>query len=623
MSDIIHLLPDSVANQIAAGEVIQRPASAVKELLENALDAGATKIELVIKDAGKTLIQITDNGCGMSETDARLSFERHATSKITSVNDLFSIRTMGFRGEALASIAAISQVELKTRRMEQELGTHLIIEASEVKSQEFCQCPAGTTIMIKNLFFNVPARRKFLKADSVEMRHILEEFQRVALAQPQLEFNLFNDRKPVFQLKQTTLKQRIVNIFGAAYNQRFVPVEQQLDFITVAGLIGKPEFARKQRGEQYFFVNNRFIKHPYLNHAVENAYSELLPDKSFPSYFLFIEIDPSSIDINIHPTKTEVKFEDDKIVYSVIRSAVKAALGKFSITPSIEFDTEPTFDFKIPDKNAPIRPPQIKINPDYNPFETGKTLVSPRQERNQLNWERLYDDQKFEKDSAHFKNPARLDDFSESGHAKMQSAAESPFLQLHRRYIITQVKSGLMVIDQQKAHERILFERYLELLSNRVALTQQELFGIHLPLSPADAELLNEIIDDLNLLGFKIKPVEGKSFQYVVEGTPAGLKSGNIADTIDSIIDHYKNNLIDLDSDKRVNLARSLSKNLSIKTGRTLQQEEMKMLTEELFACKMPEISIDGEPTVKMINVSSYFTNADKSDNEQIETFTS
>lgn len=607
MSDIIHLLPDSVANQIAAGEVIQRPASAVKEILENAIDCGADKIELVIKDAGKTLIQITDNGCGMSETDARLSFERHATSKIRSVNDLFSIRTMGFRGEALASIAAIAQVEMKTRKVEHELGNHIIIEASEVKSQEFCQCPAGTTLMIKNLFFNVPARRKFLKTDSVEMRNIIEEFQRVALAHPELSFNLYNDRKPIFQLKSSALKQRIVNIFSPGYNQRLVPVEQQLNFMSVSGFIGKPEFARKQRGEQYFFVNKRFIRHPYLNHAVESAFEELLPEKAYPSYFLFIETDPSGIDINIHPTKTEIKFEDEKVVYSVIRSAVKAALGKFSITPAIDFEVEPLFDFKTPSKDALSRPPTIKINPDYNPFET-KTPPTQRQQSNQDNWQKLFPDknhrpQPSPKEEERFPNHL----IDQDVHRGEKIVPESIFMQLHRRFIIAQVKSGLIVIDQQRAHERILFERYLELLSKRVALTQQELFGVRLSMSPADAELLNEIMDDLNLLGFNIKPDPNKPFQFIVEGTPAGEKLVNIAETIDSIVEHYKNNLIEFGLDKRVNLARSMAGNLSVKSGKILGQEEMKMLTEELFACTVPEISMDGNPIVKMINISEFF----------------
>jgi len=607
MPDIIHLLPDSVANQIAAGEVIQRPASAVKELLENAIDSGADKIELVIKDAGKTLIQITDNGCGMSETDARLSFERHATSKIKSVNDLFSIRTMGFRGEALASIAAIAQVELKTRLTGQELGTHILIEASEVKSQEFCQCPEGTTLMIKNLFFNVPARRKFLKSDNVEMRNIIEEFQRVALAHPEINYNLFNDRKPVFQLKSSTLKQRIVNIFSPGYNQRLVPVEQQLNFMTVSGFIGKPEFAKKQRGEQYFFVNKRFIRHPYLNHAVESAFDELLPEKSFPSYFLFIEIDPSDIDINIHPTKTEIKFEDEKLIYTVIRSAVKAALGRFSITPAMNFEVEPLFDFKTPPKDALSKPPPITSNPDFNPFNT-KPEPTPRQQSNQDNWQKLYPEKTRRTDFTPqpvARIPERLIDEEPQRIGDMSS--DGMFLQLHKRFIVTQVKSGLMVIEQQRAHERILFERYLELLSKRVALTQQELFGIRLSLSPADAELLHEIMDDLNLLGFNIKPDQNKPFQFIVEGTPAGEKLANVADTIDSILGQYKANLIELDLDKKVNLARSMARNLSIKTGKSLQQPEMKMLTEELFACKIPEISIDGEPIVKMINIQDAF----------------
>lgn len=608
MSDIIHLLPDSVANQIAAGEVIQRPASAVKEILENAIDSGADRIELVIKDAGKTLIQITDDGCGMSETDARLSFERHATSKISSVNDLFKIRTMGFRGEALASVAAIAQVEMKTRKVEQELGSHVIIEASEVKSQEFCQCPAGTTIMIKNLFFNVPARRKFLKSDNVEMRNILEEFQRVALAHPELSFNLFNDRKPVFQLKASALKQRIVNIFSPNYNQRLVPVEQQLNFMTVSGFIGKPEFARKQRGEQYFFVNKRFIRHAYLNHAVESAFDELLPEKSYPSYFLFIEIDPSNIDINIHPTKTEIKFEDEKLVYTVIRSAVKAALGKFSITPAMDFEVESLFDFKTPSQDALSKPPTIKINPDYNPFETNKPQPTPRQQSNQDNWQKLYPE-KYDRPKV---TPGEEEQITgRRGDDEPGLLTDAPidgfFLQLHRRFIITQVKSGLMVIDQQRAHERILFERYSELLSKRVALTQQELFGIRLSLSPADAELMNEIMDDLNLLGFNIAPDQTKPFQFIVEGTPAGEKFISVADTIDSILGHYKSNLIEFGLDKRVNLARSMAKNLSIKTGKNLQQAEMKMLTEELFACKIPEVSIDGDPIVKMINIGEVF----------------
>ena len=605
MLDIIHLLPESVANQIAAGEVIQRPASAVKELLENAIDSGASQIDLMVKDAGKTLIQVTDNGCGMSETDARLAFERHATSKIHKADDLFAIKTMGFRGEALASIAAIAQVELKTRMVEEELGSCLLTEGSVVKSQEVCQCPAGTSIMIKNLFFNVPARRKFLKSNNVELRHILEEFQRVALSNPDLAFNMLNDRKPVFQLKPSNLKQRIVSIFGQSFNQRLIPLEQKIDMLSIGGFIGKPEYAKKRRGEQYFFVNGRYMKHPYLNHAVDAAFDELLPEKTFPGYFIYIDIDPQEIDINIHPTKTEIKFQDEKLIYSVLRSAVKAALGKYSITPSLDFNVEPTFDFKPPPKDQPIRPPQIKINPDYNPFDTKEKSGGFRQESNRQNWEKMYpekdftnnlttqpqsaDQQESDQIQADF-NQGRLDD--------------TTLFQLHRRYILSQVKSGIMLIDQQKAHQRILYERYLELLDARTALSQQELFPIKLSLSPADTELLNEIMVDLNLLGFSIKPDVAKTFQFLVDGTPAGLGNTDIEAMIHGILENYKTNLIELNLDKRVNLARSMAKNLSIKAGRVMQQLEMKTIIDELFACKMPEIDLDGYPIITIITLA-------------------
>lgn len=605
MSDIIHLLPDSVANQIAAGEVIQRPASAVKELLENAIDSGASQIDLMVKDAGKTLIQITDNGCGMSETDARLAFERHATSKINKVDDLFAIKTMGFRGEALASIAAIAQVELKTKMVEEELGTCLVIEGSDVKSQEVCQCPSGTTIMVKNLFFNVPARRKFLKSYNVELRHILEEFQRIALANPGLAFNMFNDRKPIFQLKPTNLKQRIVSIFGQNFNHRLVPVEQKIEQLSFNGFIGKPEYAKKTRGEQYFFVNGRFMKHYYLNHAVDAAFDELLPEKTFPGYFIFIEIDPQEIDINIHPTKTEIKFQDEKLVYSVLRAAVKAALGKYSITPTLDFNVEPTFDFRPPPKGQPIQAPQIKINPDYNPFNTKTQSGGARHESNRQNWEKLYPAKDYHEKSVdqnittENRQDAQVEaDFNHS------AVGETILFQLHRRYILSQVKSGIMLINQQKAHERILYERYLELLDARSNLSQQELFPIKLSLSAADAELLNEIFDDLNLLGFSIKPDEKKRFQFLIDGTPAGLADVDVEGMIHGIIENYKANLIELNLDKRVNLARSMAKNLSIKTGRALQQLEMKTIIEELFACKMPEIDLDGEAIITMITLT-------------------
>ncbi|MCF8365362.1 MAG: DNA mismatch repair endonuclease MutL [Bacteroidales bacterium] len=601
MSDIIRLLPDSVANQIAAGEVIQRPASAVKELLENAIDAGAQHIDLVIKDAGKTLIQVTDNGCGMSETDARMAFERHATSKINSVNDLFSIRTMGFRGEALASIAAIAQIELKTKKVEDELGTCIIIEGSEVKSQEFCQCQSGTTFMVKNLFFIVPARRKFLKSNTVELRHILEEFQRVSLAHANISFSMFNDGKAIFQLRPCSLKERIVAIFGQNFNKRLIPVEQEMESMSITGFVGKPEFAKRVRGEQYFFVNKRFMKHAYLNHAVDNAFDQLLPEKSYPAYFIFIDINPEEIDINIHPTKTEIKFQDEKVMYSVLRSAVKASLGKFSITPSLDFSKDPTLDFTMPSKDTPIRQPSLKLDPNYNPFGYAKKEPSMRETSNLQNWENLYPDRNTGDEEF---QPAKIvveQALQVKADLGNEDSTPDNFFQLHHSFILTQVKSGLMVIDQQNAHERILYERYLNLLGNRKALSQQELFPVKISLPPAEAELLHDLIDELNLLGFHIEPDTSKSFQFRVNGTPSGLKQTDIVGLIEGIIDNYKTNMLELNLDKRYNIARSLAKNLSIKRGKKLQQLEMKSILESLFACQVPDISIDGQAVIRII----------------------
>ncbi len=393
MPDIIHLLPDSVANQIAAGEVIQRPASVVKELLENAVDSGADEIKLIIKDAGKNLIQVIDNGCGMSETDARLSFERHATSKITSAHDLFAIKTLGFRGEALASMAAIAQIEMKTKRMEDELGSAILIEGSLVKSQEPVACPNGTSISLKNLFFNIPARRKFLKSNSAELRHIIEEFQRITLVNPGIAFSFFNENRQLFMLPKSNLKQRIVALFGSAFNNRLVPVEQESDILSISGYISKPEFSRKTRGEQYFFTNGRFIRHPYLNHAVDSAFRELIPSDAFPVYFIYFKIDPKEIDINIHPTKTEINFQNNQVIYAFLSSAIKQALGRFNVVQSIDFDVEPSVQFKTADQDAPVKLPTIKVDPSFNPFDIPKAHHSPATsaKKHIQNWEKLYD----------------------------------------------------------------------------------------------------------------------------------------------------------------------------------------------------------------------------------------
>ncbi len=602
ITDIIKILPDSVANQIAAGEVIQRPASAVKELLENAIDSGASAIKLIIKDAGKTLIQVIDNGCGMSETDARMCFERHATSKIQKANDLFAIQTMGFRGEALASIAAISQVEIKTKRIEDELGSSIEIEGSEVKSQNADNCPNGTSIAVKNLFFNVPARRNFLKSNTAETRHIIEEFNRIALVNPQISFSMFHNNKQVFQLYPSTLKQRIIALFGNMYKQRLVPVEQKSDIVNISGFIGKPEFAKKTRGEQYFFANNRFIKHPYLNHSVNGAFKELLPADTYPAYFLYLEVDPKMIDVNIHPTKTEVNFLDDKLIYSILRATLKQSLGKFSITPTIDFDIERSMKFPDFPKNKVVKDPSIIPNPDYNPFETGKKqtydlTIDNRQKSNKDNWEKLFiPDEKIPDKNI---NEQKLiePDWEQK---ELEQITEKIF-QIHNRYILTNIKSGLMIINQQRAHERILYERYLNMLNDRKGISQQELFPQSISFSQGDAEIIDEIKDDLQILGFNINKL-GKN-TFVINGTPADFPEKNISHVLEKIFENYKNNLLNLNLDKKINLARSMASNMSIRSGKVLMKEEMKALVDELFACKVPDVSPGGKPIIQIISV--------------------
>ncbi|MEI6823606.1 MAG: DNA mismatch repair endonuclease MutL [Bacteroidota bacterium] len=596
MPDIIHLLPDSIANQIAAGEVIQRPASAVKELLENAIDAGATNIELIIKDAGKTLIQIIDNGSGMSDTDARLSFERHATSKINTADDLFCIRTMGFRGEALASIAAIAQVELKSKRHEDELGTQIIIEGSEVKSQEVCQCASGTSFSVKNLFFNVPARRNFLKADNIESNHITEEFYRTSLINPQISFSYHHNNKLIIQVTRSTFKQRIINLFGKNFNERLLPVEQETNVVTINGFIGKPEFARKVRGEQYFFVNKRFIKHPYLHHAVENAFQELIPEKAYPTYFIQLEIDPKLIDINIHPTKTEVKFQDEKAIYAMLRSVVKQTLGKFSMSPSIDFEVEQSMDLNPPPVGYIPKVPTIKVDPYYNPFdqkrESYKPAESPRDISNKQNWEKLFDAPKTNKEQF-----IDAPNFVENTQHKIEDSWEQDTLetfgnkvfQIKNKYIVTSISSGILIIDQQRAHERILYETFIERLNNHHTSSQQELFPQTITFNAADADLLNELKNDIHFFGFEINDF-GKN-TFIINGIPSDFEDTNIKDVLEGMLDSFKKNMIDVKVDKKVNLALSLARNMAIKPGKKLSEPEIQSIIDRLFACKMPEIS--------------------------------
>jgi len=596
MPDIIQLLPDSVANQIAAGEVIQRPASALKELLENAVDAGATSIQVIIKDSGKSLIQILDNGCGMSMTDARLSFERHATSKIRNAEDLFAIRTMGFRGEALASIAAIAQVEMKTRKHDEETGTLIEIEGARFIRQETVTCPPGTSFSIRNLFFNVPARRNFLKSNTVEARHIIEEFERVALANPQVAMSLHQNGLEVFKLQAGNLRQRIVSVFGTPYNERLVPVEESTSLLNISGFAGKPEFARKTRGEQFFFVNHRFVKDPYLHHAVTGAFEELLPRDSYASYFLYLDIDPGRIDINIHPTKTEIKFDDDRSVYAIVRAAVKRSLGQFSVAPVLDFERETNFDLPYSMRNAPVQVPTIDIDSSYNPFRRETMPQRPD------GWQRLYDVVK--------PDVAPLLSSSQPPVEESQLSAlpeetpdvdEQVLVQIHLRYILSPVKSGLILIDQQAAHERILYERYLDNLKKKPGAIQQKLFPLTLDFNATDAAVLRELGDDFKMLGFDLSEFSAQTF--VVQGTPPDLAEGQEKEIIESILEQYKINKDEFRNHRQETVAKVMAKKTALKPGQKLSRQEMKHLVDELFFCQKPSASPDGKPVMVSLSL--------------------
>ncbi|HAL81252.1 MAG TPA: DNA mismatch repair endonuclease MutL [Mucilaginibacter sp.] len=618
MPDIIHLLPDAVANQIAAGEVVQRPASAVKELVENALDAGADKIQLILKDAGKSLIQVIDNGCGMSLTDARMSFERHATSKIQKAEDLFAIRTMGFRGEAMASIAAIAQVELKTRRHEDELGTCIFIEGSEVLSQEACSANPGTSISVKNLFYNTPARRNFLKSNPVEMRHIIDEFQRVALAHPQVFFTMHHDGQEVYHLPAATLKQRIVHLLGREYNERLVPVEEDTSVIQLHGFVGKPEYARRTRGEQFFFVNNRFIRDAYLNHAVLMAFKELLPEDTFPLYVLFIDIDPAKIDINVHPTKTEIKYQDEQTIYAIIRSAVKRSLGRYNITPSLDFDKDSGIEHLVTLKPLEeIVAPTITFNPDFNPFNADKKIEREipflrnsgeyRSSPIPQNWDTLYAISKKEttlQQEIHEEKSIVADD------QDISKPSERQLFQVHNRFILSPIKSGFMVINQQAAHERILYERFLQQLQNHSGVSQQSLFPQSVTFNASDFELLKELLPDIRALGFDIREF-GKN-TVVVEGIPAELNNVGEHELLEQLLEGYKNNQAILKLDKRDSLARSLARNAATKTGTKMSLEEMNLLIDQLFACQMPNLALNGKLVITTFTLNELLERFEK-----------
>tara|TARA_B100000900_G_scaffold380352_1_gene365989 strand:+ start:799 stop:2661 length:1863 start_codon:yes stop_codon:yes gene_type:complete len=613
---LITLLPDHVANQIAAGEVVQRPASAVKELMENAIDAGATDIKLIIKDSGKSLIQVIDNGSGMNEVDARMCFERHATSKISKADDLFALTTKGFRGEALASIAAIAQVELKTKKEDAELGLQITIEGSEFKAQEVCTCANGTSFSVKNLFFNVPARRNFLKSDRAEYKYILDEFIRIALAHSTIAFSLINNDKEQYRLCKETLRQRLVSLYGKKYNPRLVPVEEKTDIVSISGFICKPEFAKKSRGEQYFFVNNRFIKSSYLNHAVLNSMEGLLQVDQHPSYFLFLEIDPAKIDVNIHPTKTEIKFENERNVYAILRSALKRSLGQYNIAPSLDFNLNPDYQVPIVSKTRTIKTPTIEVDPSFNPFEqekesnsnvstefssastSSKPFIKNNPNERGKHWEAIFEEIQDDMNTA---IPEYHKDIT-SIENEVEIEGNRYAFQLQQRFILTQLKSGLLIIDQQRAHTRILYEQYFKSLVNSSPLSQQLIFPQEIHLSPGDMELFMEILKDVESLGFDIS-IQAEQC-LMVNGVPFETKASEVDKIIDSLLDSYKNECDAWKSDTHKYLAKKLALKNSIKTGKILNLQEMNQLVDQLFACDTPFISIHNKPTVIILEMN-------------------
>jgi len=601
MPDIIKLLPDSVANQIAAGEVIQRPASIIKELTENSVDAGATTIKIIIKDAGRTLVQIIDDGSGMSETDARLCFERHATSKISNADDLFLISTKGFRGEALASIAAVAMVELRTRRQEDEVGTSIIIKASKVQEQETVSCPVGSNIAVRNLFFNVPARRKFLKSENTELRHIINEFERIAIAHPDIKFLLTHNDKEIFNLTATNHRQRIIGLFGKSINQALVNIETETSIVRLNGFIGKPEFARKTFGEQYFFINNRYMRHPYFNKAVMEAYENILPSDSIPSYFIFITADPASIDVNIHPTKTEIKFENERMIWQIIHAAVRESIGKFNIAPSIDFNTEGLIDIPMP--GNVFRPiPEIEVNPSFNPFSEEDRYQRPNLSFDKggkgsaASWERLYSGISSDNESSHGDTP-----FEEKERGTGASERSSRLLQVKQKYIVCPVKSGLMMIDQKRAHERILYEKFLSALEANKPASQKSLFPRSVELNQADIAIISDIEEDIRNTGFEISYLGNNTVSII--GYPADSKNDDPVEMLEILLEEYKATGNDPNISPREKIAISMARAAAISYGRTLAEEEMRELLDTLFACSMPNWSPTGKPIVNIITI--------------------
>jgi DNA mismatch repair protein MutL len=632
MSNIIKLLPDNVANQIAAGEVVQRPSSAVKELLENSIDAKADQIKLVIKDSGKTLIQVIDNGMGMSPADAKLCFTRHATSKISKADDLFNIASKGFRGEALASIAAISQIELKTKRVEDELASIVEVEGSEIKSIREDVGVNGTVISVKNLFFNVPARRNFLKSDNVEYKHIIEEFLRLAIAHTDISFNLIHNGNTSFNLEKSNLKIRLDQIFGSRSKDKYFPIEEDTELVKISGFVSKPEFAKKRRGEQYFFVNNRYIKSSYLNHAVSKAFESLIPSEHFPSYFIFLEVDPSTIDINIHPTKTEIKFEDDKSLYAILFSSIKHSLGQYNIAPSLDFEIDREMDDEIGRGSNRITYPNIDIDPNFNPFNdennvdirkssssgSGKFSSSSSSwngnKKSNASWDSLYtgledvgeirnelNDQYYQSD-AHDGNLVE-ESFESKANFSDNNSFSSKYFQIHGRYIASQVKSGVMLVNQRRAHKRILFDEYMSKLNSHTSYSQQLLFPVFYSVDMANWSLIKELKSDLEDLGFDFGEYDNGNLEIV--GIPSNFDESDINTMLDSILDNLQAGLDEIKSHKSVFFAKAYANTKAVKDGQKLTSLEMENIINQLFACENHNSCPSGKIINKIISIES------------------
>ena len=609
MSDLIRLLPDNVANQIAAGEVVQRPSSVVKELLENAVDAGASKIDLVLKDAGRTLVQVIDNGAGMSNKDALMAFERHATSKIQSAHDLFKLQTNGFRGEALASIAAVAHVKMKTRREADELGTEIRMDGGTLKSQNLVQSLVGTNIEVRDLFFNIPARRNFLKSNTVETRHVVDAFQRVALTYPGIEFRMTHNDNEVFNLaaaissnRSANLRQRIISIMGRNTNEKLVPIHEETEILNISGFVGKPTYSKKKRGEQFFFVNNRYIKNNYLNHAVLNAFEGLIQQGHYPAYYLFLEVPPDSVDVNIHPAKTEIKFDNDRDLYAMLRSTIKHSLGQYNVSPTLDFDRNAELDTPYSFKNRKVLDsPTIEVNKDYNPFKKDYAEISStKRQQSFQQWEALYLDNGPEKELIqHIEVEA--EDVSQQLFDENDTSNVLPTFQLHSKYIASSIKSGMVLIEQNYAHQRVLYEEYLEKVTLEGIGHQQLLFPLSVSLNKNDLNILLNIKEDLMSAGFHISEVVEDNL--MLDSIPLHIPEDQVGLILEELIDNIKNEVPETSFSQVDTIAKSLAKSLAIKAGTPLNPKEQESLVDKLFSCKEPNYSPSGKKTYITISM--------------------